>query len=95
MSSDNERNAVSSAVARFLQRERLARGLSLAAVAAKAGLSYQMVGFVEKEERNPTLDTLLRITHALDLDLAEVIKNAQKAASRRSARARPKSERTP
>ena len=81
MASDNQRAAICSAVARVLRRERLKRGLSLAAVAAKAGLSYQMVGFVEKEQRNPTLDTLLRITQALELDLPEVIKKAQKVAS--------------
>jgi transcriptional regulator with XRE-family HTH domain len=82
MTSDSNRRAVLSAVSRILREERLKRGLSLAAVAAKAGISYQMVGFVEKEERNPTLDTLLRITEALEIDFVKVITRAQKSVSK-------------
>ena len=73
MVSNKNRRAVCSAVARILRKERQKRGLTLAAVAARAGLSYQMVSFVEKELRNPTLDTLLRISSALGVDLAEII----------------------
>jgi transcriptional regulator with XRE-family HTH domain len=45
-------------------------------VAQASGLSQQMVSYVEREMRNPTLETLLRITAALDIDLADVIKRA-------------------
>lgn len=82
MTSDPNRRAVLSAVSRILREERLKKGLSLAAVAARAGISYQMVGFVEKEERNPTLDTLLRIADALEIDFVKVITRAQKSASK-------------
>jgi transcriptional regulator with XRE-family HTH domain len=37
-----------------------------------AGLSQQMVSYVERELRNPTLDTLLGITDALDVDIAHL-----------------------
>ncbi|MGD0745515.1 MAG: helix-turn-helix transcriptional regulator [Verrucomicrobiota bacterium] len=77
MNTGKNRRAVCSAVAHILRQERQKRGLTLAAVAARAGLSYQMVGFVEKEIRNPTLDTLLRIAAALEIDLAEIICQAQ------------------
>ena len=83
MVSDKNRRAVCSAVARILHQERLRRGLTLAAVAAKAGLSYQMVSFVEKEMRNPTLDTLLRIAAALEVDLAKIIGRALKSTAGR------------
>ena len=61
----------------MLREERLRQGLSLSALAATAGLSHQMVSFVEKEMRNPTLDTLLRIAAALKIDLAKIICQAQ------------------
>ena len=43
----------------------------------QAGLSQQMVSYVERGMRMPTLDTLLRMCEALDIDLAVVIKKAQ------------------
>ena len=51
-------------------------------LAARAGLSQQMVSYVEREMRNPTLETLLRITAALEVDLGKLITRAQSAASR-------------
>ena len=56
-------------------------------VAERAGLSQQMVSYVERGMRNPTLETLLRIAAALEIDLSEVIakatKETRKAASKR------------
>jgi transcriptional regulator with XRE-family HTH domain len=49
------------------------------AVAERAGLSQQMVSYVEREMRNPTLDTLLRIAGALEVDLAKIISRAMKS----------------
>ena len=49
----------------------------MTALAAKAGLSQQMVSYVERGIRNPTLDTLLRITEALDVPLGELITKAE------------------
>lgn len=50
-------------------------------LAEKCGLSQPMIGYVEQEARNPSLDTLLRITEALKISLAEVIARATEAAS--------------
>jgi transcriptional regulator with XRE-family HTH domain len=80
MAEDKNRRAICAAVAQILQEERTQRGLTLAAVAAKAGLSYQMIRFVESQKRNPTLDTLLRICFALGTDFETVLKRATKAA---------------
>ena len=44
--------------------------------AERAGLSQQMVSYVERGLRNPTLDTLLRITDALGINLSDVIRGA-------------------
>lgn len=49
-------------------------------VARRTGLFQQTISFVERKMRMPTLDTLLRISGVLDLDLAEVLR----AASERS-----------
>jgi transcriptional regulator with XRE-family HTH domain len=45
-------------------------------VARRAGLSQQMVSYVERDMRNPTLETLLRIASALEIDLADVLRQA-------------------
>ena len=76
MSSDPARQAVCSEVARILKEERVKRKLPLTVLAAQCGLSHQMVSYVEREMRNPTLDTLLRITGALGLDLSDIIRRA-------------------
>jgi transcriptional regulator with XRE-family HTH domain len=78
MSSEKVRQAICSQVARILREERERRGISMTALAARAGLSQQMVSYVEREMRNPTLDTLLRITDELKVNLAGVIERAQK-----------------
>lgn len=70
--------ALTQAVAAGLRRERIRRGMSMNAVAERGGLSQQMVSYVERGLRNPTLDTLFRIAIALELDLADVIAAAQR-----------------
>ena len=69
---------ISVTVARLLREERLQRGMSITHVAKAAGLSEQMVRYVEREMRNPTLDTLLRIAIALDVDLWKLLRKASK-----------------
>jgi transcriptional regulator with XRE-family HTH domain len=81
---DKKRLAISSQVARILQDERQKRGLSMTLLAQRAGLSQQMVSYVEREMRNPSLDTLLRITSALDVDLSAFIRRAQQASQTKS-----------
>jgi transcriptional regulator with XRE-family HTH domain len=78
---DALRNAISSHVARLLKVEREKAGISLNALAQKSGLSRQTVSYVEQEAQSPSLDTLLRLTLALEIELADVIKRATKAAS--------------
>jgi predicted transcriptional regulator len=72
---------ISLKVAELLRDERLRRGLSTRRVASLAGLSQPMIGYVERGMRNPTLDTLLRIAGALDVDLPKLIKQASSSAA--------------
>jgi transcriptional regulator with XRE-family HTH domain len=73
-------DAISSEVARLLKEEREKRRLSLNVLAQKAGVSRQTISYVEKEAQNPTLDTLLRITTVLGVDLEQIISRARKLA---------------
>ena len=56
----------------------------MSAVATRAGLSYQMISYVERGLRVPGLDTLLRITSALEIDPADLLQQAVLEASRMS-----------
>jgi transcriptional regulator with XRE-family HTH domain len=74
---------ICSHVARILRDERKQRGLSMTALAQKAGLSRAMISFVESEFRNPSLETLVRMAYVLDVNLAEIIQRAQDAVARK------------
>ena len=66
----------------LLREERERQKLSKYFVAQESGLSPQMIAYVENGERNPTLETVMRIASALKVDLAQIIKRAQKEAGR-------------
>ncbi len=84
MANDKTIQAIRSNVARLLREERERQKVSLNALAQRAGISRQMVSFVESEERNPSLEMLLRLTIALNVKLEDVIRNARKLASLRN-----------
>lgn len=76
MPAKKSRQTIATNVARILKEERERQGISMTSLATKTGLSQQMISYVERELRNPTLDTLLRITDALEIELADVIARA-------------------
>ncbi len=76
MSKNSQREAIISRLAALLREERVKRQLSLNEVATRSGLSHTMVSRVEKCERTPTIDTLLRITEAIEVDLTALISKA-------------------
>jgi transcriptional regulator with XRE-family HTH domain len=78
MPNDAGREAVCRRVAALLREARERQGLSMTAVAERAGLSQQMVSYVERGMRKPTLDTLIRVAEALELDLVEVLARAMR-----------------
>ena len=86
MSVDKNRQAVCTSVARLLKEEREKHGLSMTVLAERAGLSQQMVSYVERGMRNPGLDTLIRLTDAMEVDLAELIKQAQATVSKKKSK---------
>jgi DNA-binding XRE family transcriptional regulator len=72
--------AISSQVVRLLKEEREKRGISLNLLAQKAGVSRQTVAFIEQGLRNPTLNTLFRLTSALEVEPEKIIARARKLA---------------
>ena len=50
-------------------------------LAEGAGLSQGMISLVERDLRNPTLDTLLRMAEVLEVDLWRVLRKATDEAS--------------
>ncbi len=86
---DKSQQAVCSRVAHLLRQERERRGLSMNLVAERAGLSQQMVSYVEREMRNPTLETLLRIAAALEINLAKILEDALKEARKSAPKRKP------
>lgn len=77
------REAIGINVVRLLREEREKRGLSMNVVAQRSGLSHSIISLLERDLRNPTLDTLLRISEAIGVDLGEIIIRARKLASNR------------
>jgi len=75
---DKQRQAIISQIIQALREARERQGLSMSKVAERAGLSQQMVSYVERQMRMPTLDTLLRMSEALEINLSELLKNVNK-----------------
>jgi transcriptional regulator with XRE-family HTH domain len=51
-------------------------------LAEMSGLSQGMISLVEHEQRNPSLDTLMRICVALGVELSTVLGQAERAAKK-------------
>jgi transcriptional regulator with XRE-family HTH domain len=75
-------NAISAQLAQLLKQEREKQRISLNVLAQKAGLARQTVSYIEQQIQNPTLDTLLRITTVLDVDLEKLVAKARRRARR-------------
>ena len=82
MSKNSLREAIAANVIRLLREEREKRGLSMNVVAQRSGLSHSIVSLIERDLRNPTLDTLLRIADAIEIDLGEILMRARKQLSK-------------
>jgi DNA-binding XRE family transcriptional regulator len=67
----------------LLRDERKRERLSKYAVEQRSGISQQMVGYVERGMRRPSLETALRMAEGLGVDLAKIIKEARRLAAKR------------
>jgi transcriptional regulator with XRE-family HTH domain len=82
VSKTNPSRRIVAAVARLLKSERMRQQISMTQIAEQSGLSQQMISYVERGMRSPTLDTLLRISAVLDVDLWNIIKDASEQQKR-------------
>lgn len=71
-----------SQVAYLLRIERERQTISMTRLAEMSGLSQGMISLVEHEQRNPSLETLLRICHALKIELSTVLARAERTAKK-------------
>lgn len=78
--------ALCARVIRLLREERERQGVSKYAIEQRTGVSQQMVGYVERGLRNPSLEVALRIAAALGVNLADVIRAAQESVKTPSAK---------
>jgi len=76
------RNAVAGEVVRLLRDEREKRGISMNVLAQRSGLSQASISLIERNLRIPNLDTLLRITEVLEVDLGKLIQKALRNAKK-------------
>lgn len=63
-------------------------------LAKQSGLSQQMISYVERGMRKPTLDTLLRIARVLKVDLWKLLKTAGERASTKTSRTKRTNRKT-
>lgn len=73
-------------IVRLLREERERQGMSKYAIEQKTGVSQQMVGYVERGLRKPSLEVTIRIAAALEVNLEDVIQQARGKVTRRTSR---------
>ena len=84
MPQNQTHQAIGHHVARIIREEREKRKLSMTVLAQKSGLSQAMISFIEREIRNPSLETLLRISSVLGVHLDDILRRAREAAARQN-----------
>src|SRR5678810_971779 len=66
---------------RAIRQARLAQGLSLRALSARAGLPYSTLSKLENGKMALTYDKLIRLAQALNVDLKDIISEAEQPAA--------------
>ena len=72
------RYAICAEVVRLMGEERKRLKLSKNKIAALTGLNQSTVSRLENYHENPTMDSLLRVADALNINLGEMLKQAIK-----------------
>ena len=79
VSKENVRNQINTEVVKLIVAERKRQGVSGNTLAEKTGLSQSLISTMETTPSNPTLDTLLRIGDALEIDIGQLVSKARKS----------------
>ena len=83
VSSEDPQQLLCARIVELLREERERLGLSKYAIEQRSGVSQQMVGYIERGLRSPSLEIALRLASALEVDLGDVIKRAAEKAPKR------------
>ena len=68
---------LSSQLGRAVQRLRRSFGLSLAELSAQSGVAKSIISQIERAETNPTLSTIWRLAHALDVSIESMLQGGE------------------
>jgi transcriptional regulator with XRE-family HTH domain len=72
------------ALAVELRNRRKAKGLSMNELATRTGLAVSFIGYVERGERRPSVETLAKIAWAMDSTAAEILDAAERPVLRKA-----------
>ena len=68
--------ALSGQLGRTVQRLRKSHSLSLSELSTQSGVAKSIISQIERNETNPTLTTIWRLAHALDVSIESVLHGA-------------------
>jgi transcriptional regulator with XRE-family HTH domain len=77
VSIQRDSEAICSEIYCLLREERERLGLSKYALAGKTGLSQQTIGYLERGKTSPSLDTVLRLVRAMELNFGKLLAEAE------------------
>jgi XRE family transcriptional regulator, regulator of sulfur utilization len=80
---DNGAAALSNQLGKTVQRLRKAYNLSLSELSGQSGVAKSIISQIERNETNPTLATIWRLSQALDVSIERVLRAADKNRPRR------------
>ena len=69
--------SLSNQLGRAVQRLRKTFGLSLAELSAQSGVAKSIISQIERNETNPTLTTIWRLAHALDVSIESMLQGSE------------------
>jgi transcriptional regulator with XRE-family HTH domain len=69
--------ALSNQLGRTVQRLRKSYSLSLSELSTQSGVAKSIISQIERNETNPTLTTIWRLAHALDVSIESVLQGAE------------------
>jgi putative transcriptional regulator len=75
--SEKSARSICEKIVEIVREERERQGLSKYALAEKSGISQQMIGYIERGMRSPSLEILLRLSSGLGLELPDLLRKAQ------------------
>ena len=70
----------------IIQQARVKKGYTQEQLAELAGVSLQHIGEIERGQGNPTLNSLVKLSDALDISLSELFENSEQYKSEKEMR---------